>query len=73
MFDYINKLTPADVALLSAQVDIASSTIVISGKAPSLEAVNRYVDTLKFADYKTESGQAGRVFSSVTTSLNRFY
>lgn len=59
LFDYISKITPAQVELSSLNLDYAQSTISISGKAAKtanvnkIEAVNKYVDTLKFTTYKT--------------------
>ena len=71
MFDYIGKLTPVDVSLGQLEVDVATTTMTVSGSAPAIEAINRYADTLKFATYKTESGLEGKPFSSVATTLSR--
>ncbi len=49
---YLDQITPGDVGISDLTVDFSASTMEIRGKAPTLEAVNRYADTLKFTSYK---------------------
>lgn len=70
-FDYLNRLTPSDVKLTAFDVNVESATAVITGNADNLEQVNRYIDTLKFATFKTESGVEGKPFLTVAATLNR--
>ncbi len=71
LFDYINKVTPSDITLSTIELDVASKTIGLTGSAPNLEAVNRFVDTLKFATYKADENTEGKPFTDVTTTLAR--
>ncbi|MDQ3093599.1 MAG: hypothetical protein M3Q70_00270 [bacterium] len=74
MFDYLFKLTPLDVNLQQAVVDVPQMSMTLSGSTDTstLETVNRFVDTLKFATYTTANSQESKkIFSSVATTLSR--
>ncbi len=55
VFDYLNQVTPTEIGLTAFTIDFVEHTVTISGTAPSLTAINKYIDTLKFTQYK-ESG-----------------
>ncbi|MDB5184314.1 MAG: putative Fimbrial assembly family protein [Candidatus Saccharibacteria bacterium] len=50
-FDYLNRLTPAQVKISSFTADFTGNTMSITGTADALSSVNKYVDTLKFTKY----------------------
>lgn len=53
LFDYLNQVTPNKVIGISElKVNYVDFTISIAGVSDSLTSVNKYVDTLKFTDYK---------------------
>jgi Tfp pilus assembly protein PilN len=55
MFDYLNQATPTQVDITNIKMDFTASTITITGTADSLSSVNKYVDTIKFTTYTTDS------------------
>jgi Tfp pilus assembly protein PilN len=73
IFDYLPKIVPSDVQISSLTLNLADSTIQITGTAKSLESVNKFVDTLKFTDFTTDQNQeAKKAFSEVVlTSFGR--
>lgn len=69
IFTFLPQITPSDVQIASLNLKHEDSTMQISGTAKSLEAVNKYVDTLKFTKYSTESSATPEnAFSSVVLS-----
>jgi Tfp pilus assembly protein PilN len=66
LFDYLTQLTPTQVTIADFQIDFTMDTVVMTGNAPSLAAVNTFVDNLKYTTY-TVSGEATSqsAFSSV--------
>lgn len=67
MYDYLIRMTPKDAKVSSVSVDFDANTIEIGGSAVNLETVNKYVDTIKFTDYK-DGGEQKRAFSEVVLS-----
>ncbi len=67
VFDYLKQVTPAGVTIANVEVDFEASTIKIKGSAPTISAVNTYVDTLKFTTYKVadDDSKQGNAFSEV--------
>jgi Tfp pilus assembly protein PilN len=67
LFDYLTQLTPADAEINNIEVDFEAKTISLKGDAKDIVTVNKFVDTLKFTDYKIagESAKEGKAFSSV--------
>lgn len=63
--NYITQVTPADVTLAELDVDFANNSMIFRGAADSLKTVNKFIDTLKFTDYKTGSGTEAKAFSEV--------
>jgi len=73
VFGYLAQITPSKITVATLAVDFATPTIAITGQAPSLEEVNKYVDTLKFTtvDNKDKGSvvQSGsKAFSAVVLS-----
>ncbi|PID30720.1 hypothetical protein CSA80_04330 [Candidatus Saccharibacteria bacterium] len=52
LFTYITQVTPDQAILTKLTVDYAKNTMSIGGKAPTLDAVGVYADTLKATGYK---------------------
>ena len=69
LFDYINRITPAQVSLSSLQINFTTKILKISGDADTLSTVNKFVDTLKFTTYRTANQTIdNQVFSSTVLS-----
>jgi Tfp pilus assembly protein PilN len=75
--DYIAQLVPAKAGVSQITVDFTQNTVNMSGTADSLATVNKFVDTLKFTDYKAvmkaDDGtvvetKEGKAFSGVVLS-----
>lgn len=64
IFTLLQQVTPADVTISNHTTDFEAQTMTITGEAPSLDRVNTFVDTLKFAAY-SGGGDDARAFSSV--------
>lgn len=65
LFTYLNQVTPSNVNINTFHADFAAYTMTITGGADSLSDVNKYIDTLKFTDYKTEDGSKARAFGNI--------
>jgi hypothetical protein len=67
LIDYLTMLTPNQATLSTVDTDFAVNTMTIRGSADSLITVNKFVDTLKFTDYKVnaEGGPEGKAFKDV--------
>lgn len=67
LFDYLTQVTPSNVTIKSVSVDFTQNTMSLSGNADTIDAVNTFVDTLKFTQYTTDaSGSAAtKAFSNV--------
>lgn len=65
--DYLVQLVPSQATVSSITVDFSTNKIELQGNADSLGTVNKFVDTLKFTDYKTADGsdKSGKAFSNV--------
>ncbi len=73
VFGYLAQTTPSKITVATIAVDFATPTIAITGQAPSLEEVNKYVDTLKFTTVSnSDKGSAvvsgTKAFSAVVLS-----
>lgn len=53
LFDYVKQITPANVSMARLDVNYPESTISVTGAADSLATVNKFVDTLKFTEFKS--------------------
>jgi len=54
LFNYLNQVTPTQETISSFTVDFNAKTVSISGNADALSSVNKFVDTLKFTNYKVK-------------------
>jgi hypothetical protein len=65
--DYLNQLKPEGAKYTDLEIDYTAGTFTLKGTAKDLATVNKYVDTLKFTDYKVagENGKSGKAFSEV--------
>ncbi|MFZ1323683.1 MAG: hypothetical protein WAQ57_00800 [Candidatus Saccharimonadales bacterium] len=67
---YLDQTTPTGTVNLGRMtIDFSTSKMEIAGSAVSLEAVNRYADTIKFTSYKAgEAAETKPAFSNVVLS-----
>jgi Tfp pilus assembly protein PilN len=66
IFTFLPAITPSSVQISSLQLDFAQSTMTIAGTANSIGDVNKFVDTLKFTKYTTDTDQTAKpAFTSV--------
>lgn len=68
IFGLVQQTTPADVTISDYGIDFTADTMTISGGAPSLDKVNTYVDTLKFATFTKDGASDAKAFSNVVLS-----
>jgi len=69
LFDYLNQVTPTQVNITSFNVDFTAQTMTITGTADALSSVNKYVDTLKFTKYTTDTNDTSTAaFNNVVLS-----
>lgn len=70
LFDYLVQVTPAQATISDATVDLEANTLSLQGNADSLSTVNKFTDTLKFTDFKSNGadGKEGKAFSNVVLS-----
>lgn len=73
LFGFISQLTPNSASISKLTVDFTANTVVVTGAAPSLDAVNAFTDTLKNTTYTAGgSGANAHAFSKVVlTSFGR--
>lgn len=74
LFGYLGQVTPSSITISNVTTDFTQHTVSISGGAPSLDAVNTLVDTLKFTTYSADgnTSSAPTAFSQVVlTSFSR--
>lgn len=67
LFDYLTQVTPVQASINTVDVDFEAKTINLKGTADSIVTVNKFVDTLKFTDFKLagDNPKEGKAFSSV--------
>ena len=65
--DYMTQLTPTQATISGIDIDFDAATMSIKGEADGLLTVNKFVDTLKFTDFKVnnEGGASGKAFKDV--------
>jgi Tfp pilus assembly protein PilN len=67
LFGYMAQLTPASVQIAELSLNQKDSTATVTGSADTLESVNKFTDTLKFAQFQTTGNtQLQTAFSNVT-------
>jgi len=66
LLGFANQTTPADVNITSFTIDFNAKTMSVTGSAPTLSSVNKYVDTLKFTEYKVgKNNKQTKAYSKV--------
>ncbi len=66
LFLFLSKVTPANIGVATFKVATDDRRIDIEGTAQSFEAINTFIDTLKFAQYQqSDSTTQPRAFSKV--------
>lgn len=67
LVDYLSQLTPNDATISEVNIDFELNTLNIKGNSSTLMTVNKYVDTIKFTDYKVnvEGGASAKAFKNV--------
>lgn len=69
LFDYLNEVTPANVSISDFNIDFTKQSATITGTSDALSSINKYVDTLKFTNYTTDSNKTpAPAFSNVVLS-----
>jgi hypothetical protein len=69
LFDYLYQVTPNNVSINSLNNDFTAQTMTITGGADALSTVNKYIDTLKFTTYSTDSSTGTtKAFSNIVLS-----
>ena len=72
VFAFLPQITPTDVSIASYDLKLDDSTMQFTGTAKDLISVNKFVDTLKFTKFTTDSNSevssAQPAFSSVVLS-----
>ena len=72
LFTYLALLTPTQASLDKLTLDLTQNTLVIGGKAPTLDVVSTYTDTLKATTYDTDTVKGTKAFSDIVlTSFGR--
>lgn len=66
LFEYLNEITPLEISISSLNTDFVAYSMTITGTADKLSNVNRYIDTLKFTTFTSDTNKADtKAFSSV--------
>lgn len=66
---YLPEIAPANITINQASIDLAQNTMTISGTGSDQLAVNTFVDTLKFAQFKANPQDSNHTaFTSVVES-----
>ncbi len=66
LFLFLSKVTPTNIGISSFHISTENHKVDIEGTAPSFEATNVFIDTLKFAQYQqSDTTSQPRAFSKV--------
>lgn len=71
VFGYVEQTTPAQIQISNMTLDFNANSINVSGISDTLESVNRYVDTLKFTNYRV-AGVEGKEKAFTNVVLTAF-
>jgi len=71
LFDYVKQVTPANASIARLEVKFADGSILITGSADSLGTVNKFVDTLKFTEFKSGETNDRAFYGVVLTTFGR--
>lgn len=68
LFTYLDGVSPPDISFSRITLDFSVNKLVMSGKASSAYSINKFVDTLRFTQYKMgkDSGERNKAFNGVT-------
>jgi len=55
LFGFLNEVTPSETGITNFKIDFTDQTITVTGTAPSLSSVNKYIDTLKYTKYSNDT------------------
>lgn len=62
--EYLKQVVPVNASVAKLDVDFVNNAMTFNGAADSLGTINKFVDTLKFTDYKI-GDQQQKAFSEV--------
>lgn len=69
LVDNLGQLTPAQATISDVKLDFSDTSLSLTGNADALSTVNKYIDTLKFTTYTTDSStDTKNAFSNVVLS-----
>ncbi len=68
---YIKQVTPSAANISSLELDFEQNIMTITGETDSLQTVNKFVDTLKFTEYKTDEAQKTAFHNVVLSNFER--
>lgn len=73
LFGYLSQITPNQLSIASLDVDFDQSTLSFQGGADAISTINKFVDTLKFTQYRdtqasTDPANDVQAFSDVVLS-----
>lgn len=75
-YDFLQSMTPSNVYIADVNIDLAEGTFEISGQADELVDVNKYVDTIKFTQYRIipeqEEGAEEQIVVEELEKVNAF-
>lgn len=71
LFGYISQVTPQQANLDKLSLDFQNNVLTLGGKAPSLDVVSTYTNTLKSTTYKAGSSKAHAFKDVVLTNFSR--
>jgi len=52
LYQYLPQVTPSNVCLGQANLDLTANSLLLQGTTDSLKSINTYIDTLKFTTYQ---------------------
>ncbi|MDB5168692.1 MAG: hypothetical protein JWO41_48 [Candidatus Saccharibacteria bacterium] len=55
VFSYLNQVTPNNTTISSMTLDLVTHSFSLTGSSDTLSSVNKYIDTLKFTTYKSDT------------------
>lgn len=66
VFEYLTQVTPKEASLNKLNLDYSTTTLIIGGKAPSLNTIRIFTETLKATQYESADGAStAKAFSEV--------
>lgn len=68
LFTYLPQITPTNVNISSLTMDLTNNSMNITGTASNHQAVNTFIDTLKFTTFKIGTQEEQPAFPSVIES-----